>query len=228
MFRNLKVLVLALIAILAMGVVAASAAQAEPTIELGGATADITGEGSNTHTLTVDGSNAECTVKFTSTGVANGSTWVTTHPEYSGCKAFGFLNSSIETTGCNYEVMANGKEGTEMNFAGELKVVCSGSNKIIIKAPTSSPVCEVQIGGQTIGAAGGGMTWTNNTVAPMDVILVNKSTLVIVNKTKDNFGCPLSGLGETTGSYNGTTTFRAYAANSGHLPADQLNLTIKP
>jgi hypothetical protein len=229
MFRNLKVLGLALIAVLAMSVVAASAAQAEPTIELGAATADIEGEQTATHTFTVDGSSIECTTaKFTSTSVANGSTWVTAHPEYSGCTAFGFLNSSVTTTGCNYEAMANGAEGAEMNFAGELKVVCSGTSKIVIKAPASVPVCEAEVGSQTIAATGGGMTWTNNTVSPMDVILKNNKTPVAVTKTKDGFACPFSGTGATTGTYSGTTTFRAYKAGSSHTAANQLNLTIKP
>jgi hypothetical protein len=229
MFRNLKVLGLALIAVLAMSVVAASAAQAEPTMELGAATAEIEGEQTTGHTFTVDGTSIECTTaKFTSGSVANGSTWVTAHPEYTGCTAFGFLNSSVNTTGCNYEAMANGAEGTEMNFAGELKVVCSGTNKIIIKAPASLPVCEATVGNQTIPAATSGMKWTNNTVSPMDVILHNTNTPVEVTKTKDGFGCPFSGTGATTGTYNGTTTFRAYKVGEPHTPANQLSLTIKP
>lgn len=200
MTRNLKVLGLALVAMFAMSVVVASAASAAVFKNPEGKSAKIEASQIGTHVFSVEGSNVECeNATFTSEGeVASGTTVVRVTPVYTGCKAFGFLNATITTTGCHYDIHMT-TETSSVTFDGHIAVVCTGANKITIVAGT----CEATVGSQE------GLTevMSKNRPAetPDDIVLEANVTGIKTNKVKDGFLCPLSGTGETTGTYVGDT-----------------------
>jgi len=180
MIRNIKKLGLAMVAVLAMSALVASAAQAgkvdvPSTATLHGSQV----EGSHTFTLT-DNSNlttkcttATCTAVGT---VADGAETIEIHPEYSGCTAFGIASTTITTTGCNYlfHIGAN----TSGTFDGTVDVNC-GSGSIVI----SNALCEVKVDTQS-GLYGGKLT---NCVAGSGKHYTSKNTagaLVTLCRTK--------------------------------------------
>jgi len=224
--RNIKVLGLALVAVMAMSAMVASAAQAAPVVTLTNqkgetvASAQIHGVQSGKHKFTVDGSSVECTTATFEGSATDGATWTKVHPVYTGCTAFGFLGATVTTTGCDYELMALGAGPTE--YTGEIKVVCEAGKEITISA---GGVCTAKVGSQTITT---GNKATNSTeLIHMHITLHNEESSVSVNKTQDGFGCPFAGTGATTGKYTGTTTVKAYSA-APYETKNQVNITISP
>jgi hypothetical protein len=202
MNRRMKTLGVIFIAIFALAAVAASAASAAKVETVGSGEVKLDGEQiEGKHVFTVEGNKVECTTALFSGSTSNGATKVTVHPEYSGCSAFGFIEATVNTAGCNYELTAANESPTgSMKFAGTLVLNC-GTGHVSIIAGT----CEAQVGNQTVGS---GLTFENTTVSPMDVDLTVSSP-VAANKTKDGFACPFSGTGTTTATYTGHTTIKA-------------------
>jgi hypothetical protein len=212
MTRSIKTLGLALVAVLAMGALVASAAQAAPTLEIeGGGEAELMGTQVGTQVFSVDGSSVECEVaNFEPVGqTTSGATWGRLHPVYSECTAFGFVGATVTTTGCDYEAMATGTAteiGGMKNYAsGEIKVVCETGKTITI----SGGGCKATVGSQTISS---GIEFTNTaheTAPKMDVDIITHEAPVATTKTEDGIFCPFNGTGATTGKITGTTTIDA-------------------
>ena len=127
MTRNLKALGLAFVAMLIMGAMAASAAQAAPpefTIEEAGVVGHATAEqelGSPTEYFEAFGGKSECEVShfrnITLIGGGLHSAEVTATPEYTApCKASG-LNNDVKTNECDYEFTAT--ETDELDETGD-------------------------------------------------------------------------------------------------------------
>lgn len=198
MIRNIKALSLALVAVFAMSAVAAAGASAAEKFVAETSTAKVIAEqtGSAQHVFSVDGTEVKCSsAKFeTASEVASPATSITVHPAYTGCTAFGFLEASVTTTGCDYKLFA----------AGGINVVCSGSNQIVISAAT----CEAKVPAQEIAS---GLTYKNEATSPSTVLVgAALSGTVKTNKTKDGFLCPLKGTGEVFGSYTGDTLAKGF------------------
>jgi hypothetical protein len=182
----------------AMSVVAASAAQANQFSTAGNVTASIEADQSTTHKFTVDGSSVTCTTAHfaTSGEISSPAKEVTVHPTYEGCTAFGFIGATVTTTGCNYTLVVGTKIEENKKYNGSIKFSCETGKKIIISA---GGVCEATVSGpQTFS----GITYTNE--SGKVTVGANVSGIKTV-KTKDGFGCPFSGTGETTGTYSGST-----------------------
>lgn len=223
-----KILGLALVAVFALAALGASAAQAAfvGVVTKGGATfngpVELTGEQApgTQMRFSIEGSGVECTVARTEGTGKDGETWGKMHPTYEGCTAFGFVNATVTTTGCNLEAMATEQLETGV-FAGELKLACESGKEIVI----SAGLCEVNIGPQTVSK---GTRATNATAAgKMHVTLDSTESPVAATKTKDGFLCPLEGTGETTGTINAETTVKAYSGTP-HTLENQLDGTISP
>jgi hypothetical protein len=107
MTRNLKALGLALLAVLALGTMAASTAQAivgnaQLTIE--GGSGFVHGKDETPMQYTRDGRIKTCaTGHYKSNTVTSGATSLTITPEYSNCSAAG-LPATVTMNGCNYEL----------------------------------------------------------------------------------------------------------------------------
>lgn len=203
MNRNTKTLGLALVVVFAMSVVA-SAAQASVQIEAA-ENVNMSGGQKTKHSLTIDGNNVECnSVTFNTNetvkpgGGAGVSTTIKMHPSYNGCKAFTFLNATVETSNCNYEVTGvNNINANEWNAS--LTIICSGLNTLTITAGT----CVAHIGNQTVNN-GLTMKSTDHGASPMNFDVVFSNAPVAVSRTDGAF-CPFNGNGPSTGFYNGTT-----------------------
>jgi hypothetical protein len=186
MIRKLKLIGLVMVAVVAISAVASGTAQADTFTSEGNVNTVVTGNQEGTNVFTVEGSKVECTTAhFAAVGETSSPTeTVVVHPEYSGCKAFTFLNATVTTTGCNYA----------LNAAGTVTIGCTGTNKITIVGGT----CEATVGSQ---GPLSGISYEN--VNGGQVKVKTNVTTVGVTKTKDGIACPLGGTGSATGSYVG-------------------------
>lgn len=221
MIRNIKVLGLAVVAMLAMSALGASAAQAAPELTLnettaGGAHDHVTGTlhgeqiSAENHVFTAGAGNEVKCKKATFTGSASSGTLtdVTAHPEYNECTAFG-LNADVTTTGCNY-TFTNLQNVSTDHYTAEVDNVCSGTSKITITVTLfGGSVCTVTIGSQ-------------NGLGPVDVENMTTSTPtdITIDATissgityTETSGCPEGAGTFTNGGYTGNTTVTAKNTN---------------
>lgn len=209
MIRNIKVLGLALVAVLAMSAVASAGASAATNFVAATSTASVTADqvASENHIFTVDGAEVKCkTAHFETAGeVASPASSITVHPTYGECTAFGFVGASVNTTGCDYKLFAS----------GAINVVCSGTNQIIITAAT----CEAKVPAQEIAS---GVTYKNQATSPTTVLVeAGLTNSIKTTKTKDGLLCPLNGTGSANGSYAGDTVAKGFNKGS------QVNIKVE-
>lgn len=227
MLRNLKVLGLAIVAVLAMSAVVAQAASAaEFTAE--NYTASLSGEQVGEHVFTVEGNTVKCPTAVFSGSLAAASSEVTNVSakygnEEAKCTAFGFLSATVKMNGCTYNFKVN--SGSEDNFTGTAALKCPTGAKVTIVAGTcEATVGEKTTGGATVNQEVGPINYVNMTNTPTsknDVTVNPAATNVVADKTKDGIGCPFNGTGEVTNaSYSGTTT----VTGSKEGVADELNV----
>jgi hypothetical protein len=200
--KRIKTLGLALVAVLAMSAVVASAASAAQFASEGNVNAKVEATQSTTHVFSVEGNNVSCTTaNFATSGeIASPASSVTVHPVYSGCTAFGFVGSTVTTTGCDYVLSAPGTVESG-KVAGNLNVTCEAGKNIVIVAGT----CEVTVPAQSFTS---GLTFENVAGPPKTVTLKAAVSGIKSTKVKDGFLCPLNGTGAATGTYSGNTTVK--------------------
>jgi hypothetical protein len=161
--------------------------------------ATIEGTQVGQHAFTVeDGLNIKCNRATFHGTLSEASTTITMAPTYTECVAFGFINSTVNFNGCTYLFHA-GEEVAVDKHAGTVDIVCPAGGSIVIVAGT----CETRIPPQT------GLSTNNieNNTSPLDATATGSLTGVAYSKTKDGFGCPLTGTGsKTDGGYAGTAT----------------------
>jgi hypothetical protein len=192
MFRNFKVLGLALVAVFAMSAVAASAASANfisattPTI----LEANNTGQGAHVFS-TESGAEVSCTTAaFAGTSEGTSVASVEMHPTYSGCTFLG-ATASVTTTGCNYVFLT----------AGGVQVKCETGKTIEVNA---AGACTLKVGAQS---PGGSATYTNSSPN----IGVNANVTGITYTTSG----PLCFLVSGPGAYKGKATVSGFKDSSG-------------
>jgi len=196
MIRNLKVLGLAIAAVMAMSAMMASAASAVPQFTASAYPATVTGSNTKgSEVFTTEGGKVECDSHFVSHSLAAASSTLTVTPTYTNCEAFG-LNATVNTEGCTYVFHATEKVSTGV-YNNHVDVVCPTGKSIKIVA--GGGLCRAEIKGQnglttvkTTNVAGGGVTVEPNVSS------------VAYTVTTDSFGCPFSGTGnKTDGKYTG-------------------------
>jgi len=196
MIRNLKVLGLAIAAVMAMSAMMASAASAVPQFTASAYPATVTG--SNTkgnEVFTTEGGKVECDSHFVSHSLEAASSTLTVTPTYSNCEAFG-LNATVNTEGCTYVFHAT--EAVKINevYNNHVDVVCPAGKSIKIVA--GGGLCRAEIKSQN------GLTTVQTTNSGGSVTVVPNVSSVKYTVTTDSFGCPFSGTGEKTdGKYTG-------------------------
>jgi hypothetical protein len=199
MTRKAKALGFALVAVLAMSALGASAAQAEQSYHASGAPTTLSGSQVAQTKLHIPGSGSvECSgVNLKGTLSTTTASIIELHPEFSGCVAFGFATSHVTTTGCNFLFGTPIKNQTAMAFS------CSGANKIKV-TPTffGASVCSVEFGTQQPT----GVVDLANNAGKTDILIT--ATLTKIAHTS---GCGASNAtdGEMTGSITevGTNNF---------------------
>jgi hypothetical protein len=195
MIRNIKVLGLAVVAVLAMSAVVANAASAAQFVA---SSYPATFTGSNTkgtEKFHTEAGNVECDSHFQGTENEASST-ASAHPEYTNCEAFGGLSATVTTTGCNYVFHLTSTTSASTDVA-------CGTGAILVTAGTCKAEIKSQTGLEKVGmAASGGKI----TVTP-------SVTKIKYTVTQDGFLCPFNGTGNREdGEYTGSVTIANTAA----------------
>jgi hypothetical protein len=220
MIRKLKVLGLALVAVLAFSAVAASASQAFEFTSFNTVTEEHEGGTSvgnqtegNKHKFTPTGgfSSIQCTVAhFTGTSATGTEAAPTTHPEYSGCTDSLGRAVDVSTAGCNYVFHVTKGSGDE--FEGTTDIECEAGKAIVVSITNGSKevVCTDTVGAQN---GTGPVVFKNMTESsPTDITVESKATNV-VNTVKNGPGFFPCGAADGTyknGTYTGNTTVQAF------------------
>jgi hypothetical protein len=155
MTRKLKSPVLVFVVALVTGAMVASVASASsnPTYRTAGAPATITGVQAGVNVFHVPGAGTyECTSRTFHGAMSQVSEHqLKVHQTITGCKAFGFSNAHVNTTGCDY-VFTTPTTGAGGTYHAQRHLVCSAGNSIKI-TPTvfGASVCSMEIGSHTAG-----------------------------------------------------------------------------
>jgi len=197
--RLMKMLGIAMLAVLSMAVAASAASAAQFHIE--GTTGPFTVKAhqvsEENHVFTIEGGlTTKCkTASFEGTQAGTSATTLQVHPVYGGCTAFG-LSATINTHSCNYEFLEPTGTGP---FTGKVNIVGCGTEPIQITAGT----CEVTVGNQGPLSQ---VTYENLARTPKEVLVKAEVSGIRYTKVKDGFLCPLNGTGTLEdGTYKGNT-----------------------
>ncbi|HEX7280183.1 MAG TPA: hypothetical protein VF255_11250 [Solirubrobacterales bacterium] len=204
MIRNIKALGLTVFAVIAMGTLSAATASAEKLFHAEVGHPELraeqhAGEG----TLGVNAGTVRCShVTYSGTQTTATAATLTMGPAYTGCKAFGFVNTTIDVNGCGYEFSIT---GTPVSGAapGAVTIECPLSHFITVTAFN----CWVTVGPQTRPT---GVTYTNlGAGKTRDVTIdVNLTGLTYTQHSKSFPGCTNGTF--TNGTYVGATTVRGF------------------
>jgi len=223
MIRNFKAFGLALVAVLALGAIAAQGASAVPlTVEgiaSGGTVFPLGDQDGKTHTFTSSAGNVVCTeASFPakgSVGAGGAVNEITVTPSYpteklgggNNCVAFGFANAHVKTNGCTYTFTTPTvvSPGVVTWHGSQVHLECP-AGKVIEITPTSfgASVCTETIEPQT--PTSGHVVGRNVAGSvPMDITL--EITLTGIHYIGHGAPCdPKPGGVETTTQTNGTLT----------------------
>jgi hypothetical protein len=209
MTRKFKLFGVMAVAALALTAVAASVAQAAPEFHVESVPATITGEQTTTQKFETESGVVTCTgATFHGTSTSLATTTQEIAPTYTGCKAFGLLNSTVEPNGCVYVFHLTA--GGVTPFPATVDVKCPAGAAITVKSSFTN--CVITVGEQT-GLAG--VTFTNNgskTTRDLNVVLdITKK----ITYTQTGSNC---GGGEGTfkeGTMTGGATVRADNTSTG-------------
>ena len=223
MIRNLKALLLAAMAVLAMSAVASPAAQAaEFHSAAANTTLKITTDGtSKTAHQVFDAAGATVTCAGVSGhGLVNGSTTstVTVEVDYEGPCTFVGQVATVEMGDCDYTFTSSGT----VSITDKTGKHC-GDNPIKIRVP--SPFCEVTVS-NTHPKAGGGTTTVNQELHEVTLHNINSNTEITIEPHVTNIayiahgaGCPQIGTGEDGNYTTGNAIVTGEAVGGGAMVA---------
>jgi hypothetical protein len=204
MIRSLKVMGLALVAVLALTAVAASAASAAEFHSEASSTF-IHGEQSVENVFTVNSRTVTCKeATFTGTQTGTATTTLTIHPTYGNCTAFG-LPAKVSTAGCNYQFNQPTGSGP---FSGTVNIVCETGSKIEINV--NEGTCNI-----TVAAQGplSSLTYTNEGSGSSRAVSVGANVSGISSTVSGGIlACGTNGTRSAT--YTGTVLTKGFT-NSG-------------
>jgi hypothetical protein len=209
MIRNLKALGLAVVAVLAMSVVVASAAQAAPVVTISaGASVSVHATGENIgEKLSIDGVTTECKTSHYTGTATSGSSTLTLNPTYTGCTLAGTgLTVHVTTTGCGYLFHLQNKSGSTNNASVDIEC---GASPIKIEGTGTS--CVATIGAQS------GLSNVSGTNDATDVTIKSNVSGIKATVVTDGFLCPFNGTGAKTGGTYTSTGYLTGTAASGTI-----------
>jgi hypothetical protein len=205
--RKLKILGLALVAVLAMSAVAASAASADFT--MGATSGTVTGTQLPGASLATTAGNAEC---------ANGSGTAPYTSATTSSLNFGSLSfSNCECLGRECDVIINGGCTLELTTTGESHICPAGGS--ITLTITSSPnvsLCTIHITQHTIN----NITFDNVAGTPNDIKVTIRSNNLAYEVTGGAGKCGTINTPFTCGTLNIDVTLKAFDTSN-----NQVNLT---
>jgi hypothetical protein len=230
MKAKLKSLGAALVAVLAMSALLASAAHAQTTFTLTGdaGTTKLDGVNSGAHVFTQSAGRSYTCTSVTSTGaVILPTSTVTVSPVFTGCTSSIGVGTPLPVTitmnGCDFLFHLTGTDadGDPDGYVGDTDVLCPESKKIdihVYKEGTqpsehSDPtkiLCTYTIGPQTVNSGIGGssaITYDITTGAKSsedDIDITTNATGIVM--TKDTGTITNCGSANQTATYTGTST----------------------
>lgn len=206
MRRNLRAFGLVLVAAFAMTAMTASAASAAE-FHSEASTTDLVGTQVGEDVFTVKAGTVRCSqADYTGTQVGATTTTTTVVPTYGGCRAFGFVNTTVDVSSCGYVFHATGTDGSG-NVVGSVDVECEGSDVITVTAFN----CWVTVAPQTgLSKA----TFTNEgSGSSRDVkVDVAISGIKYTQHSKSFPGCSSGTF--TDGTYHGTATVKGFSGGT--------------
>lgn len=219
MIRNLKALGLALVAVLAMGAVAANGASAHEFTSSSATTyLSGTSESGTTDKFTVSAIfgtlTIECHGSFTGTQSGTVADEVTVTPSYSNC-LFNGEAASVDVNGCDY----NFDSDTDANGHAAAKVACPGTGTTETIAVTNN-TCDMYFGTQTPTE---GVTYTNieDPVSSGKTAVTVKATVkATINEKKVTTTCFSTA---NTGTYESSAIVTGYS-DAGHT--NQVSISV--
>ncbi len=189
MIRNLKVLGLALVAMLTMGI-AASSAMAEFHVET--VPSELTGAQEGTNTFITDSGTIHCTTAtFTGSTSSATSAEQEVAPHYTNCESTGFIKASVtvDMNGCKYNL-------TTISSSSMVHITgCEAGKPGIV---VTAPFCTITVTPQTIGP----VDYENVGSGTTREVVVN-STTANISYHESGFACAHSGSTTTGGQYTG-------------------------
>ncbi len=213
--RNLKIIGLALVAVLALSAMFASAASANPKFTAASYPQTLTTEDTGEEDLfTVSGSELTCSAEQFTGELKEASSELTVTPHYNNCKTKGaaFNNVTVTTNNCTFIFTANttvGKHG-----AGPVRIACPGSPIEIHHYSTAHnhttnvSSCTVTVGSQT---AQHHLTYSNPTKT--SVLISGTVTVTAQTHGACSFGLTVN----TTSEYHTSTTAKAASGAEIHV-----------
>jgi hypothetical protein len=195
MTRNLKVLVLGLVAALALAAVGASSASAITQFNSESETTSFSGKQTGTAKFTTDPGSIECTggtfrgmiTKTVQTNVETSESTATSGPEvgkkgieYSGCTFLGFVGVTVNNNGCQYNFHTN----------GTVDIINGGGSCSTEGITFNGGGCKVHVKPQT-GLSG--VTYTNGGSGTTRTITVQPNPVKEITYTAE--GCITGGNG---------------------------------
>ncbi|MEX2105876.1 MAG: hypothetical protein WD810_03155 [Solirubrobacterales bacterium] len=204
----MKALGLAVVAVLAMSVVVASAAQASE-FEASNSEGTVSGTGSGNEEFITEAGKVVCqSSTFHGTYATKNAASQSLHPAYSECQAFGFLSATVNTEKCNY-VFTPGSTIETDKYNSSVAIDCPEGNSIKITASTCSAEVKDVAANQELTNT----TLTNATESTISAL--PNVTGIAYTVTKDGFLCPFSGTGDKTGGEYKSTAAVTMSASGG-------------
>ncbi len=203
MIRKFKALALALVAVLAVGAVVASAAQAVPVITGSGAV-HATGSGVGEQ-FTIDHVTIVSSVSHYTGTVTNNSSTIRLTPTYTESKVGEAIPATITTHECHYLLHLNKKDAGPV-YAATVDVECTGKPITIV---STNPKCKMEINSQV------GLSRVEITNDATDLTIKPNVSGITGTVTEDGFLCPFTSVGPKTGGTYKTTSPITLTASSG-------------
>lgn len=198
MTRKLKTLGIAMVAVLAMSVVVASAAQAASFTGTPGA---VSGKQEGKHEFKTKAGTVKCnTANFTGVAVASSPTQLVT-PTYGGCLLGGAVEATVTMNECTYTLSA---------VTGAVTINCPAGKQIEVDLKEVN--CKIDIKAQTVGT----LTYTNtigtgNIAGNKILAHINVTGIhYVLTGTKEK--CGVEPGTYTDGTYTGTALFESTVA----------------
>jgi len=189
--HKFKAIGTAVVAVLAVNAVMASAAVAEGSYTASKYPTTVTGVSAlGNSVFTTEGGTAECVTHYEA-AVTEPSSQLTTKSLISNCKAFGFVTATVTMGSCDHLFTTPTNTGTPGQWTVKIHVKCTNPAEPMWIIAAN---CELTVGEQSPG----GHVIITNTAGEVDV----QATVTGINYTviKDGFLCPFAGTGAKTGA----------------------------
>jgi hypothetical protein len=205
-----RVLGVAFAVLLMLACAPAPAARAEPVFEASSYPATVTGFAEKgVEVFTTEGGKVECDNAFD--GVLMPGSILELHSVHTNCVAFGLLEPTINTEGCNFRYLLTEKVAVD-SYKADVDLVCPPAQSIKIMALTCTVEVKAQTGLTAVDFAvtrGGGAS---------DLTLNPTVTGIVYVVTKDGFLCPFDETGfKNDGTYTAETPLTLKAAEGESL-----------